>query len=211
MSQSQFAELMGFSYQQMQKYESGSSQVSVGRLIQFSRVLNVPVSYFIEGIKIEDTFGIGVTPDIIQNTRTHPLSILLVDELSADILAFKAALGMRHEELTLHVMQNPDLLLDYLRHYRDKYGKPRPDVILLEIGLDKHRGLMLVKTIKRIADFADIPIVVHTNSIRLKDVQESYAAGVAGFIQKNADPVEYRRSVEGLIQYWSKTTILPYM
>ncbi len=44
LSQNELAEFMGFSYQQMQKYEKGLSHVSAGKLLLFAKILNVPPS-----------------------------------------------------------------------------------------------------------------------------------------------------------------------
>lgn len=48
LSQMKLAEKIGISYQQLQKYENGSSDLSLNRLRQFSKALNLPMSYFID-------------------------------------------------------------------------------------------------------------------------------------------------------------------
>jgi len=45
-SQMQLAEMLGVSYQQVQKYEKGTTKISVERLEQISRALGVPVNIF---------------------------------------------------------------------------------------------------------------------------------------------------------------------
>lgn len=45
-SQMKLAEMVGVSYQQIQKYEKGMSRISVDRLQQISRALGVPVKDF---------------------------------------------------------------------------------------------------------------------------------------------------------------------
>jgi transcriptional regulator with XRE-family HTH domain len=50
LTQQQFAELVGVSYQQAHKYERGINRVSAGRLFEIARLLGVPVGYFYEGI-----------------------------------------------------------------------------------------------------------------------------------------------------------------
>ena len=49
MSQSQLAEKIGLSYQQLQKYENGMSMLTLLRLRQISEALNVPVTVFLGG------------------------------------------------------------------------------------------------------------------------------------------------------------------
>jgi transcriptional regulator with XRE-family HTH domain len=48
MSQETLAESVGLTFQQVQKYERGANRVSASRLYQFSKILDVPVSYFFE-------------------------------------------------------------------------------------------------------------------------------------------------------------------
>src|SRR5882757_6892629 len=50
MSQEKLAAAFGVSFQQIQKYERGANRVSASRLHQLTRILNVPVGYFFEGI-----------------------------------------------------------------------------------------------------------------------------------------------------------------
>ncbi len=46
MTQMELAELIGVSYQQVQKYEKGSDNISVERLKQIAKAINVPVTLF---------------------------------------------------------------------------------------------------------------------------------------------------------------------
>lgn len=48
MSQMRLADKIGVSYQQVQKYEKGTSKLSVPRLIQISAIFGVPVTAFLE-------------------------------------------------------------------------------------------------------------------------------------------------------------------
>jgi len=50
MTQQKLAEQLGITFQQVQKYERGSNRVSASRLYLLSIVLDVPVSFFFEGI-----------------------------------------------------------------------------------------------------------------------------------------------------------------
>ncbi len=48
MSQTSLGSAVGLSFQQIQKYERGSNRIGSSRLFEFSRVLDVPVSFFFE-------------------------------------------------------------------------------------------------------------------------------------------------------------------
>lgn len=51
MKQSDLAEAVGITFQQVQKYERGANRMGASRLYEFSKVLQVPVSYFFEGLE----------------------------------------------------------------------------------------------------------------------------------------------------------------
>ena len=53
MTQQQLAEKVGIKFQQIQKYETGANRVSASRLWDISDALEVPVSFFFEGIDAE--------------------------------------------------------------------------------------------------------------------------------------------------------------
>jgi transcriptional regulator with XRE-family HTH domain len=55
LSQQQFAKRIGLTYQQTHKYEHGINRVSAGRLYEIARALDVPITYFYEGIGDENS------------------------------------------------------------------------------------------------------------------------------------------------------------
>lgn len=50
MSQEKLGELLGLTFQQVQKYEKGVNRIGAGRLYQVANILGVPVSYFYEDV-----------------------------------------------------------------------------------------------------------------------------------------------------------------
>ncbi|MDF1722495.1 MAG: helix-turn-helix transcriptional regulator [Minwuia sp.] len=53
MTQHDLASLLGISYQQVQKYETGANRVSAGRLYEVARQLGSSVGFFFEGLEGE--------------------------------------------------------------------------------------------------------------------------------------------------------------
>lgn len=53
MSQDKLAEQLGLTFQQVQKYEKGANRVGAGRLWIIGRILDVPVSYFFDGLGVD--------------------------------------------------------------------------------------------------------------------------------------------------------------
>ncbi len=56
MSQEKLGELLGLTFQQVQKYEKGVNRIGASRLYELSKVLDVPVQYF-----YDDAPGSGAT------------------------------------------------------------------------------------------------------------------------------------------------------
>ncbi|MEO0390291.1 MAG: helix-turn-helix transcriptional regulator [Pseudomonadota bacterium] len=50
MSQTDVARQLGLSFQQIQKYEIGSNRIAASRLYELSKILDVPTSFFFEGM-----------------------------------------------------------------------------------------------------------------------------------------------------------------
>ena len=49
MSQTDVADALGLTFQQVQKYEKGTNRISASRLQHISQILQVPVPFFFEG------------------------------------------------------------------------------------------------------------------------------------------------------------------
>jgi transcriptional regulator with XRE-family HTH domain len=48
LSQEALGESVGLTFQQIQKYEKGANRMGASRLFEFSKILNVPISYFFD-------------------------------------------------------------------------------------------------------------------------------------------------------------------
>ena len=54
LTQEQLAQALQVSYQQVQKYETGANRISAGRMFEIARKLGVDVSYFFEGLGLDE-------------------------------------------------------------------------------------------------------------------------------------------------------------
>lgn len=57
LSQEKLGELVGLTFQQIQKYEKGANRVGASRLYQFAKVLDVPPSFFFDDMPDEVSGG----------------------------------------------------------------------------------------------------------------------------------------------------------
>ena len=60
MSQEKLGNELGITFQQVQKYEKGTNRISASRLLEMSRILQVPVPFFFDGApQMADRVGKG--------------------------------------------------------------------------------------------------------------------------------------------------------
>lgn len=48
-TQNELGDMIGITFQQIQKYEKGANRIGAGRLYEFATILNVPINYFFDG------------------------------------------------------------------------------------------------------------------------------------------------------------------
>jgi transcriptional regulator with XRE-family HTH domain len=78
LSQSEVSDVMGITFQQLQKYEKGVNRISASRLFQLSTILMVPVSFFFEEL------AAPASSEVMPETETEaaifkrPLTIRLI-------------------------------------------------------------------------------------------------------------------------------------
>jgi transcriptional regulator with XRE-family HTH domain len=54
LTQTDLADKLGITFQQLQKYENGSNRISAGRLKRIADILEIPVSFFFQGASGKD-------------------------------------------------------------------------------------------------------------------------------------------------------------
>src|SRR5207302_4903272 len=66
MSQERLGDLLGLTFQQVQKYEKGVNRIGAGRLFEVARILNVPVDFFYEGVADAPGQGGAEAPPVME-------------------------------------------------------------------------------------------------------------------------------------------------
>ncbi len=72
MTQQQLAQAVGIRFQQIQKYESGANRISASRLWDLARALDMPISFFFEGLGEGKDAATG-DDGLLQNKETMDL------------------------------------------------------------------------------------------------------------------------------------------
>jgi transcriptional regulator with XRE-family HTH domain len=70
MSQEKLGEMLGLTFQQVQKYEKGVNRVGAGRLFRIARILNVEIPYFFQDV--HDSLS-GPQPGFAEEAAAPPV------------------------------------------------------------------------------------------------------------------------------------------
>ncbi|MGB0411751.1 MAG: helix-turn-helix domain-containing protein [Pikeienuella sp.] len=79
MTQQQLGERVGIKFQQIQKYETGMNRISASRLWDIGMALDVPISFFFEGLD-------GAEDLISAATASRPQGDLLADKEALELV-----------------------------------------------------------------------------------------------------------------------------
>jgi CheY-like chemotaxis protein len=89
--------------------------------------------------------------------------------------------------------------LDYLRDP----AKKRPGVMLLDLNMPRLSGLELLDLMRKDPDSRAIPVVVLTTSNEERDRMQSFLLGVAGYMVKPVDYLQFVNVVKTIGMYWT--------
>jgi DNA-binding response OmpR family regulator len=99
--------------------------------------------------------------------------------------------------------------LEFLDRRRKYTQAPRPDLILLDLGLPKVDGRDVLAHIKSDDDLKSIPVVIMTGSTSEDDRIESERLDVDAYLTKPVDLRKFLALVKELKSCWHDNMILP--
>lgn len=137
------------------------------------------------------------------------IEILLVEDTPADVAFTREALSDARILNRLHVVDNGEDAMRFLRHEEPYGAVPTPDLILLDLNLPGMDGREVLEAIKRDEALAHLPVIVLTNSVMREDVQRAYAAFVNCYIVKPVDRQQFLNAIRRLKRFWVDVVQLP--
>jgi transcriptional regulator with XRE-family HTH domain len=88
MSQTDIADALGLTFQQVQKYEKGSNRISASRLQHISQILQVPVPFFFEGAPAASGIRLSAEQTAEASSPSYVSDFLATSEGLALVKAF---------------------------------------------------------------------------------------------------------------------------
>ena len=125
------------------------------------------------------------------------IEVLLVEDDPGDVMMTREAFQDYKLQNQLHVVSDGAEAMAFLRQDGEYAGRPRPDLVLLDLNLPRMDGRQVLEAIKSDAELASIPVVVLTTSENEDDVLRSYSLHANAYVTK---PVDFQRFIEVIRQ-----------
>ncbi|MGE5300510.1 MAG: response regulator [Acidobacteriota bacterium] len=126
--------------------------------------------------------------------------ILLVEDDAVDQMLLQRALSTLRIKNRLDVASNGEEALELLSRSK---GEDRPCIIMIDLNMPRMNGFEFLKALRQDESLRMIPVIVLTTSKEQKDVKESYRLGVAGYMAKPVDYLQFVELVKTIDRYWS--------
>jgi CheY-like chemotaxis protein len=137
------------------------------------------------------------------------IEILLVEDNPGDVRLTREALKEGKVLNHLHVVEDGEDAVRFLRREGEFDGAVRPDLVLLDLNLPRKSGHEVLEEIKTDTDLRRIPVVVLTSSEAETDIARSYDRYANAYITKPVDLDQFISVVRAVEDFWLEVVRLP--
>jgi two-component system, chemotaxis family, response regulator Rcp1 len=135
--------------------------------------------------------------------------ILSIEDNAADSELIKILFSRGDCQCEVRVIEDGVQALDALFGRGEFENAWAPDLILLDLNLQKKDGREVLKEIKTDERLRSIPVLIFTTSNSTKDIDDMYALGANAYLSKPIDLAEFDSMIRGIECFWLKLTHLP--
>lgn len=125
--------------------------------------------------------------------------ILLVEDDQVDTMTVIRALKDIHVTNPLVQQENGEDALNYLSDSNNE----KPCIILLDLNMPIMNGIEFLQVLKHDDQLKGIPVVVLTTSEEQQDKVNSFNLGVAGYMAKPVDYLQFVEVMRSIDTYWT--------
>jgi CheY-like chemotaxis protein len=135
--------------------------------------------------------------------------ILIIEDNPADVRLMQEALRGLQPPVVIHLANDGDEALQFLRRQGPFASAPVPSLIFLDFNLPKANSRELLHEIKLDPRLRLIPIAILTTSSAEKDVREAYELHANCYLNKAADLDGFFRIIRSAAHFWLDVASLP--
>ena len=137
------------------------------------------------------------------------IEVLLVEDDPGDVLLTREAFEHQKVANRLHVVNNGEDAIAFLRRQGEYTEVPEPDLVLLDLNLPGMHGREVLAAIKEDAHLQTIPVVVLTTSEAEEDVLRSYRLHANAYVTKPVDFDRFMAVVRAIDEFFVSVVRLP--
>ncbi|HEY0089429.1 MAG TPA: response regulator, partial [Candidatus Lokiarchaeia archaeon] len=141
--------------------------------------------------------------------QIKPVELLLVEDNLGDVRLTIEALKESKLLNNLNVVEDGIAAMDFLKKKGKYRGKPRPDLILLDLNLPKKDGREVLAEIKKDDALKRIPVVILTTSQADEDIMKTYNLGANCYVTKPMNIEQFIKVVKSIGNFWFTIVKLP--
>lgn len=142
-------------------------------------------------------------------TKPHRIDILLVEDDPGDVELTKEGLQDAKMLVTLHVVDDGEKALRFLRKEAPYLEAARPDIILLDLNMPRKNGMETLEEIKNDPALRSIPVVILTTSEAEADIARCYDLGANCYITKPISFEAFTKVVAMIEEFWFTIVRMP--
>ena len=130
------------------------------------------------------------------------VNILLVEDNPGDVVLTRIALEKCRISNHLHVVDDGEKALQFLRGVGAYADRVMPDLVLLDINLPRINGLEVLREAKNDEKLCRIPIIMLTSSVREQDIADAYGFHANSYVTKPASLPQLIDALQSIEDYW---------
>lgn len=201
---------LGVSHQLVHKYEYGFTKISANTLYKLSQLFHITPNSFYEGFYESDSANnLNNEEDSLSFKKKEKINILLIEDNPADEFLLRKILDSSQYKTNLFCLHDGQDVMNFLRKNLGMTLFQKPDLILLDLNLPHVNGISVLKSLKQDREFQNIPVIVITNSLSKKDMENCYKNFASGYMSKSFDFNTFKNNLLKAVGYWVDTVILP--
>jgi two-component system, chemotaxis family, response regulator Rcp1 len=136
-------------------------------------------------------------------------SVLLVEDNVGDYLLMKEVRNGFRFKVDYHLVTDGLECLNFLRRKGEYGGAPTPDLIILDLSLEKMDGLDTLKEIKKDDNLKSIPVMIFTGSNSPAEIERAYQAGANCYVTKPMGLSQLENALRLMEEFWFGLVKLP--
>lgn len=135
----------------------------------------------------------------MENAMRDHRPILLVEDDRVDAMTVQRAMKTIHVTNRLVITNNGEEAMVWLKDPTNDL----PCIILLDLNMPRMNGLEFLELVKHDAQLKTLPVIVLTTSKDELDRVKSFRLGVAGYMVKPVDYMQFVDVIRTINMYWT--------